>query len=201
MWFFWIVGREMESLYGSRDFLAFYLGAAIFSTSAWVRLRPPSRAIPIPMIGASGAVMAVVTLYTLYYPRREILLIIIPMPMWVLLAIYLVFPLLPDSNGGTTQDRNRVAIWLGLDLDSSSSSSIYGGRGYSRARVPGRGSASSRPFLASSPGLLGHQTHQDLGKRWRFPEVGVCFRTCRKSSSTRGSTKFLPRSRAKAARH
>ena len=25
MWFFWIVGREMESLYGSRDFLIFYL--------------------------------------------------------------------------------------------------------------------------------------------------------------------------------
>ena len=36
MWFFWIVGREMESLYGSRDFLAFYLCAAIFSTLAWV---------------------------------------------------------------------------------------------------------------------------------------------------------------------
>ena len=25
MWFLWLVGREMESLYGSRDFLAFYL--------------------------------------------------------------------------------------------------------------------------------------------------------------------------------
>ena len=36
MWFFWIVGREMESLYGSRDFLIFYLCAAIFSTLAWV---------------------------------------------------------------------------------------------------------------------------------------------------------------------
>ena len=36
MWFFWIVGREMEPLYGSRDFLAFYLCAAIFSTLVWV---------------------------------------------------------------------------------------------------------------------------------------------------------------------
>ena len=27
MWFFWIVAREMEPLYGSRDFLAFYLAA------------------------------------------------------------------------------------------------------------------------------------------------------------------------------
>ncbi len=99
MWFFWIVGREMESLYGSRDFLAFYLGAAIFSTAAWVLITAVS-GNTIPMIGASGAVMAVVTLYTLYYPRREILLIIIPMPMWVLLAIYLVFPLVPGLNAG-----------------------------------------------------------------------------------------------------
>ncbi len=36
MWFFWIVAREMESLYGSRDFLVFYLCAAVFSTLAWV---------------------------------------------------------------------------------------------------------------------------------------------------------------------
>ena len=36
MWFFWIVAREMEPLYGSRDFLAFYLGAAVFSTLIWL---------------------------------------------------------------------------------------------------------------------------------------------------------------------
>jgi len=101
MWFFWIVGREMESLYGSRDFLAFYLGAAIFSTAAWVLIAAVS-GNSHPMIGASGAVMGVVMLYTLYYPRREILLVIIPMPMWLLLAIYLVYPLLPVLNGGTT---------------------------------------------------------------------------------------------------
>ena len=32
MLFLWFVGREMESLYGSRDFLAFYLSAAVVST-------------------------------------------------------------------------------------------------------------------------------------------------------------------------
>jgi len=107
MWFLWMVGREMESLYGSRDFLAFYLGAAIFSTGVWVLLDSISGAQQQHiMVGASGAVMAVVMLYTLYYPRREVLLIIIPMPMWVLLVLYLVFPLLPVLSGGTT----RIAI-------------------------------------------------------------------------------------------
>jgi membrane associated rhomboid family serine protease len=103
MWFFWIVGREMESLYGSRDFLIFYLGAAIFSTLAWVLIIAASNQnLLVHMIGASGAVMAVVTLYTLFYPRREILLFFIPVPMWLLLAIYLFFPLLPVIAGGST---------------------------------------------------------------------------------------------------
>jgi membrane associated rhomboid family serine protease len=103
MWFLWIVGREMESLYGSRDFLVFYLGAAILSTLAWVLITAAATSDPrAVMMGASGAVMAVVTLYTLFYPRREILLFFIPMPMWLLLVIYLFLPLLPVIAGGTT---------------------------------------------------------------------------------------------------
>jgi membrane associated rhomboid family serine protease len=104
MWFFWIVGREMESMYGSRDFLAFYLCAAVFSTLAWVLIHAASSRDPaMPMVGASGAVMAVVMLFTLFYPKREILFFFIPMPMWLLLAIYLFFPLIPVLNGGDTQ--------------------------------------------------------------------------------------------------
>ncbi len=96
MWFLWLVGREMESLYGSRDFLAFYLLAAGISTLGWAAFEATSPdGMDSHMVGASGAVMGVVTLYTLYYPRREILFFFLPMPMWVLLGIYLVLPLLP----------------------------------------------------------------------------------------------------------
>jgi membrane associated rhomboid family serine protease len=103
MWFFWIVGREMESLYNSRDFLVFYLCAAVFSTLAWVSITAAATSDPrVVMIGASGAVMAVVTLYTLFFPRREILLFFVPMPMWLLLAIYLFVPMLPILAGGST---------------------------------------------------------------------------------------------------
>ena len=56
------------------------------------------------MVGASGAVMAVVTLYTLFYPRREILFFFLPMPMWALLGIYLVFPLV---SGRTRESPTR----------------------------------------------------------------------------------------------
>jgi membrane associated rhomboid family serine protease len=96
MWFLWLFGREMESLYGSRDFLAFYLLAAGTSTLGWAVIQSATGENNL-MWGASGAVMAVVTLYTLFYPRREILFFFLPMPMWVLLAIYLVFPLFGDN--------------------------------------------------------------------------------------------------------
>jgi membrane associated rhomboid family serine protease len=104
MWFFWIVAREMEAMYGTRDFVAFYLAAAIFSTLAWVlitavALGPDTTGT---MVGASGAVMATMMLFTLFYPRREILFFFIPMPIWLLLAIYLIYPMLPVLSGGST---------------------------------------------------------------------------------------------------
>src|SRR3954462_8707092 len=61
MLFLWMVGREMESFYGSRDFLAMYLGAAIVSTLGWAALDAFWQHSTV-MLGASGAVMAVVVI-------------------------------------------------------------------------------------------------------------------------------------------
>ncbi|AMV39499.1 rhomboid family intramembrane serine protease [Planctomyces sp. SH-PL62] len=108
MLFLWIVGREMESLYGGRDFLAFYLAAAIVSTFCWTVAQAFAPGYHY-MIGASGAVAGVLTLYTLYYPRREILFFFIPMPMWVVLAIFLVWPLLSDGRGGAVAYESHLA--------------------------------------------------------------------------------------------
>lgn len=98
MWFLWIVGREMESLYGARDFVAFYIAAAIVSTLCWAVARTVGPGGGV-MVGASGAVTAVLALYTLYYPRREIYLLFVPMPMWVVLALFLVWPFLGEGGG------------------------------------------------------------------------------------------------------
>src|SRR5262249_54763541 len=101
MWFFWFIGREMESLYGSRDFLAFYLASAVLTTFAGVAVAaatPSFRLLPI--FGSWGPILAVMTLFCLYYPKREILIFfILPVPMWLLLAIYILAPLLGRFNG------------------------------------------------------------------------------------------------------
>jgi membrane associated rhomboid family serine protease len=98
MLWLWFMGQEMESMYGSREFTRMYLTAAVVSTLIWAlcevmvpgsRLQPGARPF---MMGASGAVNAVVVLYALYYPRREFLLFfLLPVPVWVLVVIYLGF--------------------------------------------------------------------------------------------------------------
>jgi membrane associated rhomboid family serine protease len=93
MFFFWMVGREMESMYGTREFTLMYITAAVVSTLCWalVDYFGPNKGIHGPMpLGASGAVTATVVLYALYYPHREILLFfIIPVQMWLMLVIFL----------------------------------------------------------------------------------------------------------------
>ena len=101
----WVVGREMEAMYGSREFTFLYLTGAVFSTLCWAIVDQFARGGQhIPMLGASGAVMAVVVLYVLYYPRREVLLFFfLRIETWILLSLYLayqVFMLLREFQGG-----------------------------------------------------------------------------------------------------
>jgi membrane associated rhomboid family serine protease len=90
MLFLWWFGSDVEDLYGPREFLVFYLGAALaagllffFSSLAW---QLDAR----PCLGASGAVLAVLTLCAIHYPQRTILLFfILPVPLWLFLIIFL----------------------------------------------------------------------------------------------------------------
>lgn len=89
MVFLYFAGREVEAIYGQRDFLLMYLTAAVIAGFAWaiLDLRQPGMAI---MYGASGAVAAALFIFVLYYPRREILLFfVLPVPMWLFAIIFL----------------------------------------------------------------------------------------------------------------
>lgn len=106
MLFFWFAGREIESMYGSREFLRMYLTAAVVSTLGWAVLdyAGPDQGQGY-MLGASGAVMAVMVIYAMYYPRREVLLFfILPVQIWLLLVIFLgldFLRLMQELRGGT----------------------------------------------------------------------------------------------------
>jgi membrane associated rhomboid family serine protease len=88
-------GTRLESMYGSREFLLFYLAAALSSSAAYVALAfwTESNA---PAIGASGAVMGVMMLYTIYYPFETLCLFwCIPVPLWAMLSLYVIYDLHP----------------------------------------------------------------------------------------------------------
>ena len=88
MYVLWLFGNEVESHYGSREFLIFYLVAIVFAGLVWTVSELPF-AQPAAVLGASGAVVATLVLFALNYPHRQILLFfVIPMPMWVAACIF-----------------------------------------------------------------------------------------------------------------
>jgi membrane associated rhomboid family serine protease len=91
---FWF-GCTLESMYGSREFLLFYLTAAVVASLAFVALdlKTGSR---VPAVGASGAVMGVVTLYTMHFPYESYRVFwLFPLEMRWILLIYVLFDLHP----------------------------------------------------------------------------------------------------------
>jgi membrane associated rhomboid family serine protease len=94
LFFFWF-GPTLESMYGSREFLLFYLSAAVVAGLAYVGLDLVTGR-STPAIGASGAVMGVTMLYAIYYPRQIIyVMYIIPVEIRWLVCLFVIFDLHP----------------------------------------------------------------------------------------------------------
>ncbi len=91
VWF----GRELETIYGSKSFTWFYLTAAVVSslTLTIIQLATGER---FPELGASGPIMATMMLYAIYHPTDQIrLFFVLPIPIWLLVAGYVVMNLQP----------------------------------------------------------------------------------------------------------
>ena len=89
LFLFWF-GREIEQAWGTKRFVLFYLTAAVFAGLVFSIVH-----IFLPVswcIGASGAVMAVLMVYAIYWPNRIILLMfIIPMKIRTFVIFLIVF--------------------------------------------------------------------------------------------------------------
>lgn len=117
-------GFAIESILGSKQFTVFYIGSGIFSsfchgaTSNYF-LHNPS----LPALGASGAVSAVILLFSFLFPREKILLLgIIPLPaiFGALAFVALdVWGLMAQSSGG------GLPIGHGAHLGGALAGAIY----------------------------------------------------------------------------
>jgi len=104
MFALFIFGRDIEMRYGRNEFLRLYLLLLVVGSVVWTSLSKlsgvPSQA---NLIGASGAVVGIVVLYALNFPRRTLLLFfILPIPAWLLGVLLVAMDLFgavarPDS--------------------------------------------------------------------------------------------------------
>lgn len=70
MLFLWVFGNNIEDHLGAARYLVFYLIGGIVATLAHVALQPDST---IPLVGASGAVAAVMGAYLAWFPNAPVL--------------------------------------------------------------------------------------------------------------------------------
>ena len=99
MWFLWIFGPAMEARFGRLGFLLLYLGGAIAASAVFI-ITDPNGAEPV--LGASGAIAAVIAAYAVIYPAERVITIVpilfiplfIPVPailfalIWFLLQVW-----------------------------------------------------------------------------------------------------------------
>ncbi|MDP9149981.1 MAG: rhomboid family intramembrane serine protease [Myxococcota bacterium] len=89
MLFLWIFGDNVEDAMGHIRYLSFYVLGGASAAAAQILVDPTST---MPMVGASGAISAVLAAYVFLYPRSPIT-VINPIPLlWLFWGIFLYFP-------------------------------------------------------------------------------------------------------------
>jgi membrane associated rhomboid family serine protease len=73
MLYLWIFGNNVEDRMGRPAYLLFYLAGGVAAAFAQVAIDPASR---IPLVGASGAIAAVLGAYFVMFPRARVLSIV-----------------------------------------------------------------------------------------------------------------------------
>jgi membrane associated rhomboid family serine protease len=88
----WFFGPEVEARIGRNEFFRFWLAAIVIAGLTWlasVQIGQPDRAPLSFLVGASGAVMAILALFIWHNPHQELLLWgILPIPAWALGILY-----------------------------------------------------------------------------------------------------------------
>ncbi len=67
--FLWVFGKTVENILGHRRYLGFYLGAGVVTSVAQILAEP---SLKVPLIGANGAIAAVLGAYIIKFPQGKI---------------------------------------------------------------------------------------------------------------------------------
>jgi len=116
MWFLFIFADNIEDRLGHVPFLLFYLAGGIVASMCHWWIEPASR---VPVVGASGAVSAVLGAYAVTFPRAEVRTLLflgifvtfIDVSAWVFLGGWFAIQLLEGSQAVRIGINGGVAWW------------------------------------------------------------------------------------------
>ncbi|MCM8750069.1 rhomboid family intramembrane serine protease [Thermomicrobiaceae bacterium CFH 74404] len=118
MWYLWIFGDNVEDTMGHFRYLIFYLLGGIAAAVAQTVTAPSSE---IPMVGASGAISAVMGAYLVLFPGGQVrtlaflgwIPLIFYLPALILIGLWFVFQFFAGiaSLGVETAPTGGVAYW------------------------------------------------------------------------------------------
>lgn len=146
MLFLWVFGNNIEDAMGKLRFVVFYLLGGVAAAGLQVAVSPDST---VPLVGASGAIAAVLGGYALLYPFARVLtlffaffIFVFEIPALVLLGIWILLQFLPavgqlatpelGGGGGVAYFAHIGGFLFGLaavTLFAKRRSSQYRGRG------------------------------------------------------------------------
>src|SRR5262249_37639851 len=106
MLFLWVFGQAIESAFGSRPYVTFYLICGVAANMAQYLVDPSST---VPNLGASGAIAGVMGAYLALYPTSTIDLFVWPLslftqrdlrvPAWLMLGIWFALQVISGVGG------------------------------------------------------------------------------------------------------
>jgi membrane associated rhomboid family serine protease len=109
-----VLGRDVESVYGGKELVRIYLTTLVLGGFLWaVRglLTMPQEAWEAGVVGASGAVTAIILLFCLHFPQRTLLfMFVLPVPAWAFGLLIIVLNVLGlfSQNSHTAFDVHLV---------------------------------------------------------------------------------------------
>jgi membrane associated rhomboid family serine protease len=92
LWYLWIFGDNVSDRFGSGRFLLLYVAGGLAAAALQVTLNP---GLQVPMVGASGAIAAVLGAYLVLFPRARVVTFI---PIFIFVRLVSV----------------PAIVWLGL---------------------------------------------------------------------------------------
>lgn len=97
----YFAGQRVEEMRGGREFALFYLVSGVFANLLYLAVYVAGLCPATTMVGASGAVTAVLVVFACYFPRQRLLLFfVIPVPAWGVVVLFVAFDVIGAFGGG-----------------------------------------------------------------------------------------------------